>query len=173
MTTLILAASAPLSAGTFYATPSPVLLFSQFCKKKFFCCTSKEIYCTAHLGAVPDPLEAALRCDVFACCGKERETRRSDALERRKLEFIIFFMFLGCVFGVVKRVEARLILGGAREPSEARPGRSGTLQKTNKKLKKRKKLIKMLLATKCLAQKVVKDTWRWARGSGPTLYNKV
>ena len=38
-------------------------------------------------------------------------------------------------FGVVKIVETTLILGGAREPSEARPGRSGTRQKTEKNVK--------------------------------------
>ena len=98
MTPLILAASAPLSAGTSYARRPRGSFFSQFSKQKFFCCTSKEIHCTAHLGAVPDALQAAPRCDVFACCAKEQETRRSDALERRQLEFIIFFMFFVCYY---------------------------------------------------------------------------
>ena len=76
-----------------------------------------------------------LCCDVFACCAKEQGSRHSDACERRKLEFVIFFRFLDCVFGVVKIVGVTLILGGAREPSEARPGRSGTLQKTEESVK--------------------------------------
>ena len=127
MTTLILAASAPLSAGNFYATSPPVIFFPQFSKQKFFCCTSKETYCTAHLGALPDPLLAALRCDVFACCGKERETRRSDALERRKLEFIIFFSFFGLCFWCCKESggqansgrRPRAIRGAARALGDA------------------------------------------------------
>ena len=82
-------------------------------------------------------------------------------------------MFLGCVFGVVKRVEARLILGGAREPSEARPGRSGTLQKTKKQMKKTKKINKNALGDQVPRPKSSKRAGDAARGSCPVIYNKV